>query len=233
MAAEDDLPQVRFLGLGRGLGFEVVGHHVLQQLLFHGLHPGLRATGVLINGTPSKSGFWHPLTELKSAGRRPGGRQLWGPEGNESCVRSPPEIHIACRCEYQAGFLPLSQQSTAKPSSVPTASIYLGLQLPAASSGQPGALRRRANTDPHMGSSPPIWPCSGRGLASRCVATPTGACENTQLVRSYRTISPLPAIALVTAGCVVSVPLPVGSPRRRGGRPEIALGADPQAAWGN
>jgi hypothetical protein len=33
--------------------------------------------------------------------------------------------------------------------------------------------------------SPPIRPCSGRGLASRCVSTP--------LVRSYRTISPLPA----------------------------------------
>ena len=76
-------------------------------------------------------------------------------------------------------------QSTGKPTSAPTASIYLGLQLPAASSGQPGALRRRANTDPHKGGSPSIWPCSGRGLASRCVSTP--------LVRSYRTISPLVA----------------------------------------
>jgi len=41
--------------------------------------------------------------------------------------------------------------------------------------------------------SPPIWPCSGRGLASRCVSTPADACRDTQLVRSYRTISPLVA----------------------------------------
>ena len=64
------------------------------------------------------------------------------------------------------------------------ASIYLGLRSPAASSGQPGALTASGQHRPPHGSSPPIWPCSGRGLASRCVSTP--------LVRSYRTISPLP-----------------------------------------
>jgi len=41
--------------------------------------------------------------------------------------------------------------------------------------------------------SPPIWPCSGRGLASRCVSTP--------LVRSYRTISPLPASRRAVCFC--------------------------------
>src|SRR3990172_2750335 len=35
--------------------------------------------------------------------------------------------------------------------------------------------------------SPPIWPCSGWGLPSRPVTRP--------LVRSYRTVSPLPALA--------------------------------------
>ncbi len=54
----------------------------------------------------------------------------------------------------------------------------------------------------------PIRHCSGRGLASRPVTKP--------LVRSYRTISPLPVLARHggrTIGCVVSVPLSVGSPR--------------------
>ena len=41
--------------------------------------------------------------------------------------------------------------------------------------------------------SPPIWPCSGRGLASRCVSTP--------LVRSYRTISPLPTSRRAVCFC--------------------------------
>ena len=41
--------------------------------------------------------------------------------------------------------------------------------------------------------SPPIWPCSGRGLASRCVSTP--------LVRSYRTISPLPTLRRAVCFC--------------------------------
>ena len=49
----------------------------------------------------------------------------------------------------------------------------------------------------------PIWTCSGRGLKSRRVTT--------TLVRSYRTISPLPA----ETGCIFSVPLSVGSRRLR------------------
>jgi len=71
-------------------------------------------------------------------------------------------------------------QADCKPSSVPfrgrTATIHLGPRLPGAScdqpEGGPGAL------------SPPIWSCSEWGLPSRPVTRP--------LVRSYRTVSPLP-----------------------------------------
>ncbi len=85
--------------------------------------------------------------------------------------------------------------------------ISLGRRLPAASSGQPGTQRRRASAHPRR-DSPPIWPCSGRGLASRCVTTP--------LVRSYRTFSPLLCFVRLrrtTQSGVVSVPLSVASPR--------------------
>ena len=73
--------------------------------------------------------------------------------------------------------------------------------MPTASSGQPGAGAAPGQRRSPEGDSPPIGPCSGRGLASRCVSTP--------LVRSYRTISPLAA----GGGRYVSVPLSVGSPR--------------------
>lgn len=42
-----------------------------------------------------------------------------------------------------------------------------------------------ATIPPRLARRSPIWPCSGRGLASRRVTTP--------LVGSYPTISPLPA----------------------------------------
>ena len=65
--------------------------------------------------------------------------------------------------------------------------IPLGPTLPPGSSGlpvppAPGGARARATLC--RGGAGPIWPCSGWGLPSRRVTTP--------LVRSYRTISPLP-----------------------------------------
>ena len=66
------------------------------------------------------------------------------------------------------------------------AAIPLGRQSPSASSSLPGnvgpmALRNRSIAAGRRYS--PIWPCTGRGLAGRRVATTP--------VRSYRTISPL------------------------------------------
>ncbi len=72
--------------------------------------------------------------------------------------------------------------------------ISLGRRLPDSSSG----LSRKVH-EPHQPFL--IRPCSRWGLPGRCVSTPP--------VRSYRTISPLPA----KAGCVISVALSVGSPR--------------------
>ena len=60
---------------------------------------------------------------------------------------------------------------------------------------------------PRLANSPPIRPSSGRGSASLCVSVPT------HLVRSYRTISPLPFIGLATKGGVISVPLSVAPAR--------------------
>ncbi len=63
--------------------------------------------------------------------------------------------------------------------------IFLGRRLPIASSDQP---EDRPGT-----YGPPIWSCSGWGLPSRPVTRP--------LVRSYRTISPLPGAARASRGC--------------------------------
>ncbi len=60
--------------------------------------------------------------------------------------------------------------------------ICLGPALPPASSDQP---EDRPGT-----YRPPTWSCSGRGLPSRPVTRP--------LVRSYRTISPLPGAGRVS-----------------------------------
>jgi hypothetical protein len=57
------------------------------------------------------------------------------------------------------------------------AAIYLGHQLPGISSDQ----TRGVGGQPHP---PPIWSCSGWGLPSEPVSRP--------LVRSYRTVAPLP-----------------------------------------
>jgi len=57
--------------------------------------------------------------------------------------------------------------------------IYLGRQLPAASSDLTRELKRATCYSP-------IWSCSRWGLPSRPVARP--------LVRSYRTVAPLPHI---------------------------------------
>jgi hypothetical protein len=57
------------------------------------------------------------------------------------------------------------------------AAIYLGHQLPGASSD----LTRGVGGQPHP---PPIWSCSGWGLPSKPVSR--------FLVRSYRTVAPLP-----------------------------------------
>ena len=73
--------------------------------------------------------------------------------------------------------------------------ITLGWRLPTTSSGQP-----EDRPGPYC---PPIWPCSAWGLPSRPVSRP--------LVRSCRTISPLPS-AKGGRRCV-SVALSVGSPR--------------------
>jgi hypothetical protein len=66
--------------------------------------------------------------------------------------------------------------------------IFLGRRLPIASSDQP---EDRPGT-----YGPPIWSCSGWGLPSRPVTRP--------LVRSYRTISPLPGAARASRGCYPS-----------------------------
>ena len=62
-------------------------------------------------------------------------------------------------------------------------------------SGAPVARRFERPTRGRRGTrhGPPIRPCSGRGLPSRPVARP--------LVRSYRTISPLPALPKGPAVC--------------------------------
>jgi len=61
------------------------------------------------------------------------------------------------------------------------AAIYLGRQSPGASSDQ----TRGVGGQPHP---PPTWSCSGWGLPSEPVSRP--------LVRSYRTVAPLPGTQL-------------------------------------
>lgn len=75
--------------------------------------------------------------------------------------------------------------------------IYLGLMLPRASSGP----TRGRSGQLHV---PPIWPCSGWGLPSRPVAR--------TLVRSYRTVSPLPCTERAAHGGLISVALSLKSP---------------------
>jgi len=87
------------------------------------------------------------------------------------------------------------------------ASIYLGLRSPAASSGQPGALRRRADTVCH---SPPWRTTTDRplfGLAPGGV-WPAGVSPHRwcALTAPFHPCSPC-------GGRCVSVPLSVGSPR--------------------
>jgi hypothetical protein len=48
---------------------------------------------------------------------------------------------------------------------------------------------------PLTATRPPIEPCSGRGLAGRCVSTP--------LVRSYPTISPFPTLGWPVRLCAI------------------------------
>jgi len=97
--------------------------------------------------------------------------------------------------------------------------------------------RRPPAANPGTGRAslrPSIWPCSGWGLPSRPVSRP--------LVRSYRTISPLPQVrvsgrlkpAFFEPGRCVSVALSVGSPRpgiARHPRPvELGLSSPPRNA---
>lgn len=84
--------------------------------------------------------------------------------------------------------------------------IYLGRLLPTASSTLPGGLdgpsyrgRSRARL--------PIWACSQRGLASRHVTM--------TLVRSYHTISPLPARKDIEFRDVYPDPIPRSSRKKR------------------
>jgi len=60
------------------------------------------------------------------------------------------------------------------------AAIYLGYQLPGTSSD----LTRGVSGQPHP---PPIWSCSGWGLPSEPISR--------SLVRSYRTVAPLPGVS--------------------------------------
>ncbi len=88
---------------------------------------------------------------------------------------------------------------------VQMAIIYLGQQLPTASSNQPGGLQTSSLQVPCLGRSttPPIWSCSRWGLPSQPVTRP--------LVSSYLTISPLPG-SIRGAGRYVSVALSLRSP---------------------
>jgi hypothetical protein len=83
--------------------------------------------------------------------------------------------------------------------------IYLGQQLPTASSNQPGGLQTSSLQGRCLGrrTIPPIWSCSRWGLPSRPVTRP--------LVSSYLTISPLPG-CIGGAGRYVSVALSLRSP---------------------
>ena len=84
------------------------------------------------------------------------------------------------------------------------AAIHLGPALPPASSGPPGDSAGPASAAALCAAgASPIRPCSGWGLPSRPVTRP--------LVRSYRTVSPLPP--WVQGGGLFSVALSCGSPR--------------------
>src|SRR4029450_2898420 len=80
------------------------------------------------------------------------------------------------------------REPACKPASVPSeprvAAIHLGPALPPASCGPPGGFDRASLLRPRAAGTPPTWPWSGGGLAGRPVTRP--------LVRSYRTVSPLP-----------------------------------------
>jgi hypothetical protein len=89
-------------------------------------------------------------------------------------------------------------ESACKPASVPrgvpgVAAIHLGPALPPASCGPPGDSAGPASGPRCRGRMSPIRPCSGWGLPSRPVTRP--------LVRSYRTVSPLPPCSRRVAVC--------------------------------
>ena len=104
-----------------------------------------------------------------------------------------------------------------QPSRADRMTIPLGPTLPPGSSGLPVPPAPKEHESGPLSSSPPlesgddgagpIWPCSGWGLPSRHVTMP--------LVRSYRTISPLPTWPFgryCNVGGVFSVALSVRSP---------------------
>jgi hypothetical protein len=86
-------------------------------------------------------------------------------------------------------------ESSCKPASVPgVAAIHLGPALPPASSGPPGDSTGPASAAAVCAAAASlIRPCSGWGVPSRPVTRP--------LVRSYRTVSPLPPCVRSAAVC--------------------------------
>jgi hypothetical protein len=144
------------------------------------------------------AGILASLLAAAGGGRGGPGTASAGEEAARRRVRAP-HLRPQGSGGANAQVRPVVQGEPAcKPASVPrgsrVAAIHLGPALPPASCGPPGdsAGPASAGRVAAAGTSP-IRPCSGWGLPSRPVTRP--------LVRSYRTVSPLPSRLRGAAVC--------------------------------
>jgi Phage integrase family len=189
-------PAAATAGLDDGVTFHDLRHYHASLLIRHGesVKAVQRRLGPQVGGGDARH-VQPPLAGFRgsdSRGRRRGARPERQPRCGGSAVSA---CALIVPCSGLVGMLVqvdhvVQGEPACKPASVPrvdpgVAAIHLGPALPPASCGPPGDSAGPASTATMVAAgASPIRPCSGWGLPSRPVTRP--------LVRSYRTVSPLP-----------------------------------------